>query len=141
MLQSAYSKKILMQSICEVFLSWKASYARFVAIVRRNLESRDMEEAVREAVEECIEKDILREFLMEQKSEVIAMSIYEFDEEKFKKAEREYGREIGYNQGVASDLVKRVETLMKNLPAELERACEMLGTTVEEYQEAKKLLI
>ena len=82
---------------------------------------------------------------MEQKSEVIAMSIYEFDEEKFKRAEREYGREIGYSQGMEEgrirELVESVERVMKNLPAELEKACAILGTTVEEYHNAKKRLI
>lgn len=120
-------------------------YARFVAMVREKLENRHMEQAVCEAVDECIEKDILREFLIEQKSEVIAMSIYEFDEEKFKKAEREYGREVGYSQGIEEGrirgLVESVERVMKNLPAELERACAILGTTVEEYQNAKKRFV
>lgn len=120
-------------------------YARFVAMVREKLKSRDMEEAVREAVDECIAKDILREFLMEQKSEVIAMSIYEFDEEKFKKAEREYGYSQGMidgeQKGNANRLIESVERVMKNLPVELERACAILGTTVEEYQNAKKRFI
>ena len=83
----------------------------------------------------------LWEFLIEQKSEVIAMSIYEFDEEKFKKAEREYGYSQGMEEGRLKGLVESVERVMKSLPAELERACAILGTTVEEYQNAKKRFI
>ena len=44
-----------------------------------------LETAVSTAVEECIEKGILQEFLCEQKAEVIAMSIYEYNEEYFSK--------------------------------------------------------
>ena len=69
------------------------------------------------------------------------MSIYEFDEEKFKKAERKYGYSQGVEEGRIRELVESVEQVMKNLPVELEKACAILGTTVEEYQNAKKRFI
>ena len=58
-----------------------------------------MEEAIKAAVEECIEKGILKDFLMEQKAEVIAMSIYEFNEESARKLNYEAGEEVGYARG------------------------------------------
>ncbi len=47
------------------------------------------------AVDECIRKDILKDFLLEQKAEVVAMSIYEYNEEYAKKANFEAGEEAG----------------------------------------------
>lgn len=55
-----------------------------------NLNTMSRQKAVETAVDTCIEKDILRDFLMEQKAEVIAMSIYEYNEEYVKKTERPY---------------------------------------------------
>ena len=68
-----------------------SDYAQFVATVRENVEKTDVENAVKLAVEECIEKDILKAFLIEQKSEVIAMSLYEYNEEYIRKTFFEEG--------------------------------------------------
>ena len=58
-------------------------YAEFVGRVRENLKSNNpLLHAVNEAVEYCIRNDILAEFLKKNRSEVIKMSIYEYDAEK-----------------------------------------------------------
>lgn len=115
-------------------------YAYFVAAIRRNLQDMEMKRAVGGAVDECIEKDILREFLLEQKAEVIAMSIYEYNEEYVKKTIHEEGYEEGKTHGDAKRLVKSVNTVMRNLKMDLEKACESIGTTVEEYEKAKEVI-
>ena len=46
--------------------------------------------------------------------------------------------EIGIEKGKAETLVKSVESAMKNFDIDLQKACEGLGTTVEEYQAAKE---
>ena len=74
-------------------------YAYFVALIRKNLQSMELQEAVECAVDECIRKNILRDFLLEQKAEVVAMSIYEYNEEYAKKANFEAGEEAGYMRG------------------------------------------
>ena len=79
-------------------------YAYFVAAVRRNVESMELREAVEWAVEECIQKEILKDFLLEQKVEVVAMSIYEYNEEYVRKVMHE----DGYTQA-------RVETILELL--------------------------
>ena len=53
-------------------------------------------------MDECIEEGILREFLLEQKMEVVRMSIYEYDEEKELKIIRADERELGYEEGIKS---------------------------------------
>ena len=55
-------------------------YAYFVAAVR-NMEITELKEAAESAVAEWIEKDIIKDFFLEQRSEVVAMSIYEYNEE------------------------------------------------------------
>lgn len=121
-------------------------YARFVDHVRRNLKSMPLRKAVEWAVEECIENDILREFLLEHKAEVVAMSIYEYNEEYVRKSLYEDGQEVGYQQGHADGktagmtemLVKNVESAMQNFKIDLEKACQGIGVTVEEYRKAKE---
>lgn len=88
----------------------------------------------------------------EKKEEVIAMSIYEYNEEYVKKALYEDGMEAGYDKGmeagydkgkidgVGEMLVKNVDAVIKNLQTDTKRACEILGTTVEKYEEAKNKL-
>ena len=140
-----------------------AGYAYFVAKIRSKLENgleKEITTAVEAAVEECIQEGVLKDFLLEQKSEVIAMSIYGYNEEYARKAfyedgaaagyaqGREEGRSIGYAQGkdvgysqgkdigYAKCLVQSVETLRKKLSCSVQEACESVGATVEEYQEA-----
>lgn len=78
-------------------------YSQFISCVRRHKETEQIEEAVDHAVTECIQKGILKKFLMEQRAEVVAMSIFEYDEEeekrKLREAEFEYGREEGRREG------------------------------------------
>lgn len=138
-----------------------AGYAYFVAKIRSKLKNGLEEEittAVEAAVEECIQEGVLKDFLLEQKSEVIAMSIYEYNEEYARKAFYEdgaaagyaqgkdvgyaQGKDVGYSQGkdigYAKCLIQSVETLRKKLSCSVQEACESVGATVEEYQEALK---
>ncbi len=80
-------------------------YAQYVARVRKYAAKQDvsLEEAVTRAVDECIEEGILAEFLLKNKTEVIKVSIYEYDKEfeekKLRKAEFEAGRQDGIEIG------------------------------------------
>lgn len=142
-------------------------YSYFVAEIRNNLRTMELPKAVCRALEECIKKDILKEFLLKQKAEVIAMSIYEYNEEYVRKslAETGYeqgredgirqgredgirqGREAGITQGrmdgiregKAETLAKSVEAVMRNLNLDLPKACEIIGTTQEEYIRSKQM--
>lgn len=80
-------------------------YAQYVARVRKYVAEQNvsLEEAVTRAVDECIEEGILAEFLLKNKTEVIKVSIYEYDKEfeekKLRKAEYEAGRQDGIEIG------------------------------------------
>ena len=80
-------------------------YAQYVAKVRHYAAYMQLNQAVERAVNECIREGILTEFLIRNRSEVINMSIFEYDKEleekKLRKAEFEAGREIGHEAGLA----------------------------------------
>lgn len=59
-----------------------------------------LSEAVEQAVDHCIRNGILREFLSENRAEAIAMSIFEYDEEKHLKSEREQAYRSGKKDGI-----------------------------------------
>ena len=88
-------------------------YAIYVDKVRKFNKTMPIKEAVICAVEECIKKGILRDFLIVQRKEVIAMSIYEYDEEAvlamLAEEYREDGIEIGRAEGMVS-IIRRMLT-------------------------------
>ena len=83
-------------------------YSLYVARVRTYAAQMDMNTAVNRAVEECISEGILEDFLLKSRAEVIAMSIFEYDEERerelIKKAEFECGKEEGIKLGKAQGI-------------------------------------
>ena len=95
-----YNKQLM--SKCKAL----ADYAFFVAEIRKRLKDSPLEEAVRESVDECIRRDILRDFLLQQKAEVIAMSIYEYNEEYVRQTLLEDGREEGWSAGIAKGKIE-----------------------------------
>ncbi|MDC7286682.1 hypothetical protein NXH76_02605 [Blautia schinkii] len=78
-------------------------YMQYVATVRDYAKKSPIEEAVPKAVDECIEKGILKDLLLRNKAEVVAMSIFEYNEEeelkKLRVAERRGGYEDGHKDG------------------------------------------
>ena len=83
-------------------------YAQYVACVRRYAKEFELNKAVKLAVDECIRNNILSEFLRANKSEVIAMSIFEYDKEeeerKLRKAEYEAGVAAGMKDGMKAGI-------------------------------------
>ncbi len=77
-------------------------YMQYVDILRENRKTRPLKEAVIITVDYCIKHDILKDFLLANKSEVISMSIFEYDEELHKKTLRAEGYEDGFKEGFDS---------------------------------------
>lgn len=71
-------------------------YSEFVARIRKYIgKEASVREAVEQAVTECIREGILEEFLRSQRSEVVAMSIFEYNHEvEMKKLADEMREEI-----------------------------------------------
>jgi hypothetical protein len=100
-------------------------YMQYVNCVREEKKSMPLRDAVMVAVDKCINQGILREFLLANKAEVVAMSIYEYDEEGVRELLRrdayedglergiEDGRALGIEQGMAQGIAQgRLETLI-----------------------------
>ena len=64
-------------------------YAEYTARVREYVKTLPIEDAVDRAVTECIRDGILAEFLSRYRAEVIRVSIFEYDEERHLRQERE----------------------------------------------------
>lgn len=75
-------------------------YSIYVDRVRQYAKELPIEEAVRRSVDECIREGILSDFLKSQKAEVIAMSIFEYNEETELKKIREDEYELGWEAGM-----------------------------------------
>ena len=89
-------------------------YSEFVVRVRKCVkEEASLVDAVERAVTECIRDGILEDFLRKQRSEVVAMSILEYDREeelkKLRDAEYENGKTDGKAEGKAEDLLLILE--------------------------------
>lgn len=79
-----------------------AEYARFIATIREYLEQGDsIEESVNHAVDACIEQGILEQILRDNRGEVCAMILTEYDEQGHLEDERAIAREEGREEGEA----------------------------------------
>lgn len=68
------------------------------------------------------------------------MNIFELGVARGEELGEKRGEERGIEKGIAQNLVKSTDSAMKNLGIDLQQACEVLGTSVEEYENAKKTL-
>ncbi len=84
-------------------------YAKLVAMIRENQKTMSIGKAVTKAVNDCIEQEILKDFLLKHKAQVIKMSIYEYDEKKQRRFDREEGREEGGNIKLITQIQKKVK--------------------------------
>lgn len=73
---------------------------------------------------------IVKEVKQSEEWEAVKMNILEIGLKQ--------GIEQGIEQGMAKSLIKNVESAMRSFNVDLQRACEGLGTTLEEYEAAKE---
>ncbi|MCH5280066.1 MAG: hypothetical protein J1E61_01255 [Lachnospiraceae bacterium] len=106
-------------------------YTEYIDTVRNYAKTMDISSAVEKAVDDCIRQNILREFLLKQKSEVVKMSIYDFDMEQEMKLLRQDEREIGREEGVLSIIRKLIQKGMDET-----QIINLLDCTEEEYAKA-----
>ena len=114
-------------------------YMQYVNLVRDNLKDYSLEDAVPLAVDYCITHDILKDFLLANKAEVVSMSIFEFDEELYKKSIREEGYEDGYKKGLQQGRDES-RNVIEQKAAELEQKDDAIKQKDAEIERMKKLL-
>ena len=77
-------------------------YVQFTEKIRENRKTMELKSAVNKAVDDCIREHILEDFLREQRAEVIAMSIYEYDQEMHMQVVKEESWEDGLAEGLVT---------------------------------------
>lgn len=97
-------------------------YAQYVEQVRTFAKEMSFVEAVEQAVEYCIRNGILLDFLSENRAEAIAVSIFEYDEEKHIQSERKEWREIGREEGENKVLQLMQKLMEAGKTGEMKRA-------------------
>ena len=103
-------------------------YAEYVRRVRLYRKEMSIEEAVERAITECIAEGILKDFLMKNRAEAKAVSIYEYSEEEHIQMEREDAFEEGRKSGIEQEKLntdkekERADTEKERADTEKERA-------------------
>ena len=83
-------------------------YSEYTERVRKYARDVPVEEAVERAIQECIEEDILAEFLKQNRAEAKSVSIYEYDQEKHMRQERETFWEEGREDHLKEQIQKKL---------------------------------
>lgn len=117
-------------------------YSQYVAKVRKYAAGMPLDQAVEYAVDECIKENILADFLRKNRTEVISMSIFEYDKEeeekKLRKAEYEAGVEagvsLGVEKGVKQGVIETTRHLLKLNKLSLEEIASVSGLSLEEIK-------
>ena len=115
-------------------------YAEYTGRVRKYARTEPIEKAVEHAVAECIRDGILKDFLEKNRAEAMKVSIYEYDEERHIRQEREDawedGRKAGLDEGGQAKLL---ELIQKKL-AKGEKIPEIASDLEEEENVIKNLI-
>lgn len=124
-------------------------YMIFVNKVRqkKNEEKKDIEIAVNEAIDECIQENVLSDFFRKNRSEVVGVSIYEYDEEGhmevLKEEQYQRGVEDGIQQGINEGIKEgehkeRVRAITSMLELGIDKEKILTKYSEEEYEMAVK---
>ena len=97
-------------------------YAAYTGRVRRYAKEMPIEEAVEQAITECIREGILKDFLEKKRREAIRVSIYEYDEERHIRQEREDAWEEGRQEGRQESRKQIIKNMLKQKKTEKEIA-------------------
>lgn len=111
-------------------------YAQYVEMVRQYLKDYPLSEAVELAVDTCIRQGILRDFLKKNRAEAIEMSIFEYDEEKHMRSEREIWENAGRQSGLIEGIINMSLDFHLTKQEIIERLQEKLNISAQEAEES-----
>lgn len=129
-----------------------SEYMQYVNMVRKNAMDMPLREAVNTAIDCCIKQGILSEFLRQNKAEVTAMSIFEYDEEAVRRIQRQDAIETGQKLQLIHMILRKLqkgkgpEMIAREVDEELQtvirickvaEVCGMDAQSVYEYLEKK----
>ena len=117
-------------------------YAVYTDKVRRYVEEMELADAVERAIQECISEGVLKDFLEKHRAEAKEMSIFEYDQEKHMKQEREAaweeGHREGHRSGVAEGVLLGEEQLLWNQIRKKMEKGKSLTEIAEELEETEE---
>ena len=119
-------------------------YSEYTARVREYADTMPISEAVEQAICECIQEGILAEFLKQNRAEAKQVSIYEYDEEKHMRQEREASWEEGRLSGIKEGeergrLSGRMELLKEQIQKKLSKGLSLFEIA-EDLEEDETLI-
>ena len=110
-------------------------YCEYTGRVRAYAKEMPIEAAVERAITECIREGILADFLSRNRTEAKKVSIYEYDEEKHLRMEREQSYADGLEQGIERGIEQGIE---RGIEQGIERGIEQ-GIVQEQYRMAQEM--
>lgn len=115
-------------------------YAEYTNRVRTHAKEMAVDKAVEQAVTECIQEGILKEFLEKNKAEAMKVSIYEYDEERHIRQEREEAWEEGREAVLQSLIRKKLEKgkSLREIADELETEEDEIRRLIESIEQAEE---
>lgn len=134
-INEGHNKELMEQ--CQIL----REYAQYVAKVREFARNMELDSAVEQAVNECVQNNILAEFLRRNKSEVIAMSIFEYDKEEEERKLRQAEYEGGYDAGYDTGYGKGKQEIIRNMfhaGETIEKIARYTGYKEEELRDLLK---
>ena len=105
-------------------------YAIYTDKVRKYVEEMELADAVEQAIRECIAEGVLKDFLEKHRAEAKEMSIFEYDQEKHMRQEREEA----WADGRLSIIIQMLNKGMSE-----EEIAHVAGASEEEIKKAKDL--
>ena len=109
-------------------------YCEYTGRVRAYAKEMPIEEAVERAITECVREGILADFLSRNRTEAKKVSIYEYDEEKHLRMEREQSYADGLEQGIVQEQYRMAQEMYKKgFP--LEQISELIGVDKEQIEQ------
>ena len=114
-------------------------YSEYTARVREYAQVKPVEEAVEQAISECIREGILSEFLKQNRAEAKQVSIYEYDEEKHMRQEREAGIKKGKQELLERLIQKKLVKgkSISEISEELEEEEDVIAEMIREMGEER----
>ena len=118
-------------------------YAIYTDKVREYAEEMDLADAVERAIRECIAEDVLKDFLEKHRAEAKEMSLFEYDQEKHMRQEREEAWAAGLEEGQEQMLMTLIRKKLAKgkttgvIAEELEQPEERVRKLIDKIDEEK----
>ncbi|WP_346663582.1 hypothetical protein [uncultured Merdimonas sp.] len=115
-------------------------YAEYTGRVRKYAKDQPIAEAVERAITECIREGVLKEFLEKNRREAKNVSIYEYDQEKHIRQEREEAWEAGEKVGVRKGEENKLKNQIQKKLAKGKSVSEIAEALEEEEDTIQRLV-